>query len=126
MELNTLSKLKIDDAKEFEIYDPSTGKSYENPAFISLYYAGSKQIKKLQLDLQREAIELAKDKKEAPTQKEIEDRLYAALVAGYRGIKVDGKELKYNESNTKKIIEVQYIRHLIEETTSKMGNFSEI
>ena len=51
MQISTLSNLKLDDAKEFEVLDPITGKrsqsynpktkSYdETPAFISIYYAG--------------------------------------------------------------------------------------
>ena len=36
-----------------------------------------------------------------------------------------GKEVEFNEENTKLLLEAPYIRHLIEEVSSKMGNFSE-
>ena len=73
MQISTLSNLKLDDAKEFEILDPLTGKRSQTynpktkkledtPAFISLFYMGSKKMKKVQLELQRKIIELAKDK----------------------------------------------------------------
>ena len=137
MQISTLSNLKLDDAKEFEVLDPITGKrsqSYnpktktydETPAFISIYYAGSKKIKKLQLELQRKAIESIKDKKEIPTEKEIEDLFLFELVAGYRGFKDDkNKELEFNEANTKLLLDIPYIRSLIEEVSANMGNFSE-
>ena len=131
MQISTLSNLKLDDSKEFEVLDPITGKrsqsynpktkSYdETPAFISIYYAGSKKIKKLQLELQRKAIESIKDKKE------IEDLFLFELVAGYRGFKDDkNKELEFNEINTKLLLDIPYIRSLIEEVSANMGNFSE-
>lgn len=137
MQISTLSNLKLDDAKEFEILDPTTGKrsqkynsktkTYEEtPAFISIYYAGSRKIKKLQLELQRKAIESINDKKEIPTEKEIEDLFLFELVAGYRGFKDDkGNELEYNKANTKLLIDIPYIRNLIEDASANMGNFSE-
>lgn len=137
MQISTLSNLKLDDAKEFEILDPLTGKrsqtynpktkkQEETPAFVSIYYAGSRKIKKLQLELQRKAIESINDKKEIPTEKEIEDLFLFELVAGYRGFKDDkGNELEYNETNTKLLIDISYIRNLIEEVSANMGNFSE-
>ena len=136
MQISTLSNLKLDDAKEFEILDPLTGKRSQTynpktkkledtPAFISLFYMGSKKMKKVQLELQRKIIELAKDKKEAPTEKEVEDMLFFEMIASYRGLKDDkGKEVDFNEENTKLLLEAPYIRHLIEEVSSKMGNFS--
>lgn len=137
MQISTLSQLKLDDAKEFEILDPTTGKrsqtynpktkkTEETPAFISIYYAGSRKIKKLQLELQRKAIESINDKKEIPTEKEIENLFLFELVAGYRGFKDDkGNELEYNETNTKLLIDIPYIRNLIEDASANMGNFSE-
>lgn len=137
MQISTLSNLKLDDAKEFEILDPITGKrsqTYnpktkkmeETPAFVSIYYAGSRKIKKLQLELQRKAIESIKDKKEIPTEKEIENLFLFELVAGYRGFKDDkGNELEFNETNTKVLIDIPYIRNLIEDASANMGNFSE-
>lgn len=137
MQISTLSQLKLDDAKEFEILDPTTGKrsqTYnpktkkmeETPAFISIYYAGSRKIKKLQLELQRKAIESINDKKEIPTEKEIEDLFLFELVAGYRGFKDDkGNELEFNEANTKLLLDIPYIRNLIEDASANMGNFSE-
>ena len=87
---------------------------------------GSKKMKKVQLELQRKIIELAKEKKDAPTEKEVEDMLFFEMIASYRGFKDDkGKELEFNEENTKLLLEAPYIRHLIEEVSSKMGNFSE-
>ena len=136
MQISTLSNLKLDDAKEFEILDPLTGKrsqtynpktkkSEDTPAFISLFYMGSKKMKKVQLELQRKIIELAKDKKDAPTEKEVEDMLFFEMIDSYRGFKDDkGKELEFNEQNTQILLEAPYIRHLIEEVSSKMGNFS--
>ena len=136
MQISTLSNLKLDDAKEFEILDPLTGKRSQTynpktkkledtPAFISLFYMGSKKMKKVQLELQRKIIELAKDKKEAPTEKEVEDMLFFEMIASYRGLKDDkGKEVEFNEENTKLLLEAPYIRRLIEEVSSKMGNFS--
>ena len=137
MQISTLSNLKLDDAKEFEILDPLTGKrsqtynpktkkSEDTPAFISLFYMGSKKMKKAQLEIQRNIIELAKEKKQAPTEKEVEDMLFFEMIASYRGFKDDkGKELEFNEENTRLLLEAPYIRHLIEEVSSKMGNFSE-
>lgn len=137
MQISTLSQLKLDDAKEFEILDPITGKRSqtlnpktkkmeETPSFISIYYAGSRKIKKLQLELQRKAIESINDKKEIPTEKEIEDLFLFELVAGYRGFKDDkGNELEYNDTNTKLLLDIPYIRNLIEDVSSNMGNFSE-
>ena len=137
MQISTLSNLKLDDAKEFEILDPLTGKRSQTynpktkkledtPAFISLFYMGSKKMKKVQLELQRKIIELAKEKKEAPTEKEVEDMLFFEMIDSYRGFKDDkGKELEFNEENTRLLLETPYIRHLIEEVSSKMGNFSE-
>ena len=137
MQISTLSNLKLDDSKEFEILDPLTGKRSQtynpktkkledSPAFISLFYMGSKKMKKVQLELQRKIIELAKDKKEAPTEKEVEDMLFFEMIASYRGLKDDkGKEVEFNEENTKLLLEAPYIRSLIEEVSSKMGNFSE-
>ena len=136
MQISILSNLKLDDAKEFEILDPLTGKrsqtynpktkkSEDTPAFISLFYMGSKKMKKVQLELQRKIIELAKEKKEAPTEKEVEDMLFFEMIASYRGLKDDkGKEVEFNEENTKLLLEAPYIRSLIEEVSSKMGNFS--
>lgn len=137
MQISTLSQLKLDDAKEFEILDPLTGKrsqtynpktkkQEETPAFVSIYYAGSRKIKKLQLELQRKAIESINDKKEIPTEKEIEDLFLFELVAGYRGFKDDkGNELEYNDTNTKLLLDIPYIRNLIEDASANMGNFSE-
>ncbi len=136
MQISTLSNLKLDDSKEFEILDPLTGKRSQTynpktkkledtPAFVSLYYMGSKKMKKVQLELQRKIIELAKEKKDAPTEKEVEDMLFFEMIDSYRGFKDDkGKELEFNEQNTKILLEAPYIRHLIEEVSSKMGNFS--
>lgn len=136
MQLSTLSNLKLDDSKEFEILDPLTGKRSQTynpktkkledtPAFISLFYMGSKKMKKVQLELQRKIIELAKDKKDAPTEKEVEDMLFFEMIDSYRGFKDGkGKELEFNEENTRLLLEAPYIRHLIEEVSSKMGNFS--
>lgn len=136
MQISTLSNLKLDDSKEFEILDPLTGKRSQTynpktkkledtPAFISLYYMGSKKMKKVQLELQRKVIELVKDKKDAPTEKEVEDMLFFEMIDSYRGFKDDkGKELELNEENTRLLLEAPYIRHLIEEVSSKMGNFS--
>lgn len=137
MQISTLSQLKLDDAKEFEILDPITSKRSqtlnpktkkmeETPAFISIYYAGSRKIKKLQLELQRKTIESINDKKEIPTEKEIEDLFFFELVAGYRGFKDDkGNELEFNDTNTKLLIDIPYIRNLIEDASANMGNFSE-
>ena len=137
MQISTLSQLKLDDAKEFEILDPITGKRSqtlnpktnkmeETPAFISIYYAGSRKIKKLQLELQRKAIESINDKKEIPTEKEIEDLFLFELVAGYRGFKDDkGNELEFNDTNIKLLLDIPYIRNLIEDASANMGNFSE-
>ncbi len=137
MQISKLLKLKINDTKEFEVLDYETGKTSQTynpktktmedtPAFISLYYAGSKHIKKLQLELQRNAIEAIKDKKEIPNEEEIEELFLYELIAGYRGFKDDkGKELEFNKENTKILLESQYLRMLIEEVSSKMGNFSE-
>ena len=136
MQISTLSNLKLDDSKEFEILDPLTGKRSQTynpktkkledtPAFVSLYYMGSKKMKKVQLELQRKVIELVKDKKDAPTEKEVEDMLFFEMIDSYRGFKDDkGKELEFNEQNTRLLLEAPYIRHLIEEVSSKMGNFS--
>ena len=61
-----------------------------------------------------------------PTEKEIEDLFLFELVAGYRGFKDDkNKELEYNETNTKLLLDIPYIRSLIEEVSANMGNFSE-
>ena len=69
--------------------------------------------------------QLAKDKKDAPTEKEVEDMLFFEMIDSYRGFKDDkGKELEFNEENTRLLLEAPYIRHLIEEVSSKMGNFS--
>lgn len=137
MQISTLSNLKLDDAKEFEILDPITGKRSQTynpktkkmedtPAFISLYYAGSKKMKKVQLELQRRVIELVKDKKEMITEKEIEDSFLFESIAGYRGFKDDkNKELEFNEINTKLLLDIPYIRKMIEEVSANMGNFSE-
>jgi len=137
MQISTLSNLKLDDAKEFEVLDPITGKrsqtynaktkSYdETPAFISLYYSNSKKMKKVQIELQRKVIELAKNKKEMITEKEIEDSFLFEAIAGYRGFKDDkNKELEFNETNTKLLLDIPYIRTLIEEVADNMGNFSE-
>ena len=136
MQISTLSNLKLDDSKEFEILDPLTGKRSQTynpktkkledtPAFVSLYYMGSKKMKKVQLELQRKVIELVKDKIDAPTEKEVEDMLFFEMIDSYRGFKDDkGKELEFNEQNTRLLLEAPYIRHLIEEVSSKMGNFS--
>ena len=58
--------------------------------------------------------------------KEIEDLFLLELVAGYRGFKDDkNKELEFNEANTKLLLDIPYIRSLIEEVSANMGNFSE-
>ena len=72
------------------------------------------------------AIESINEKKEIPTEKEIEDLFLFELVAGYRGLKDDkGNELEYNETNTKVLLDIPYIRNLIEDASANMGNFSE-
>lgn len=135
MNITALSKIRLDDSKEFEILDPLTGKTSQTynaktkkmedtPAFISIYYAGSRKIKKFQLELQRNIVESIKEKKDPLTEKEIEELFLFELVAGYRGFKDDkGNELEYNESNTKLLLDIPYIRNLIEEASANMGNF---
>ena len=62
---------------------------------------------------------------EAGKKKEVEDMLFFEMIDSYRGFKDDkGKELEFNEENTRLLLEAPYIRYLIEEVSSKMGNFS--
>jgi hypothetical protein len=126
-----LSQINYDLNKptEIEILDPQTNKSFEKPAFISIYSIESKQGKTAQLSIFRAMMDI----KEANKDKEIDEndakeatiKPLASLIAGWRGLEdEDGKEIKYNEENAEILLrDYDIIYNAVNMNSNMMGNF---
>ena len=114
---------------EIEIKDPVTNKSFENPAFLSVYSIESKQGKTVQLNIYRDIMawkEANKDIK--PTEelmKEITTKHLSTLIVGWKGIEDDeGNEVEYSPEKALELItEFELIFNAVNLGTAMMGNF---
>lgn len=122
----------LSDAKEFEILDPATGKSFESPAFISILSTQSKKGKTVQLELYRRIIELKEDKANLDENGELKEEIFnkesikilAKLVTGFRGIEDDkGNAIKYSYDKACELLENEIIFDFVNKTSYHLGNF---
>jgi len=124
-----LSEINYDltSAKEIEILDPVTKKSFENPAFISIYSIESNIGKQCQVSIYRDMLEITKEKKK-PTDADIKKltcKNIASLVAGWRGIEDEkGKEIEYSKEKAIEVLEnYDMIFNVVDKESAKLGNY---
>jgi hypothetical protein len=126
-----LSQINYDLNKptEIEILDPQTNKSFEKPAFISIYSIESQKGKTAQLSIIRAMMNMREENKDKDINeddaKEVTIKPIASLIAGWRGLEdEDGKEIKYNEDNAEMLLrDYDIIYNTVYMNSNMMGNF---
>ena len=127
-----LSQINYDltNTKEVEILDPVTKKSFEKPAYISIYSVESNIGKQCQVSIYRDILELTKGK-EKPTEEQLKKltcKNISNLVAGWRGIEDEkGKDIEYSKEKAIEVLEnYDMIFNVVDKETAKLGNFLKV
>lgn len=112
---------------EIEILDPITGKSFDKPAFISIYSKESQQGKQAQVAIFREIIALKEAGEEIPedTLKQIALKYIPDLVSGWRGIEDDkGKAIKYSKAKAVELLtQYDHLFNIVNNSSAIAGNY---
>lgn len=127
MKLSEIS-YNLQEAKDFELLNPTTGKSFETPAIFSLLSIESKKGQQIKTELFREVYVL---KQENPEMSEadfmeqtsiITSKKLSKLVVNFTGI----EDMEYSPENTEELLlKYELISKFVNEKTSYLGNFKQ-
>lgn len=115
--------------KKIELLDPSTNKSFENPAFIEIMSIESSIGKTVQLNIFRDMVKYREDNKVDEISpeiiKDISAKHLSKLLVGWEGFEDDnGNELKYSEEEALRILsEYDIVFNAVNINSALVGNF---
>lgn len=118
---------KIRDRVEFELKDPLTNESFDNPAFITVLTIESAEGQKVKLDIERMRIQREKDKLPLLDSNELVNEarfLFKPLIVAFRGFEYeDGKNVKFDDKGIDFILQNDIVAMSVWANAINEGNF---